>query len=64
MEYEIGDLVRYSFFITEPDGEQTPVERMGMVVRAGDHNALVLLNGHREPGWISAEYLEMINASR
>ena len=64
MRYNVGDLVRYSFFVTGPDGKMTKVERMGMAVRGGNHNALVLLNGHRPAEWISAEYLELINASR
>ena len=64
MRYNVGDMVRYSFFITEPDGEQNEVETMGLVVRAGNHNALVLLCGQHKSGWIHEEYIEVIHESR
>ncbi len=68
----VGDLVRYTIYHDSQWVEHGNVavndvrkeHLFGIVVRGGQHNALVLLNGRTEAGWISDEYLEVINESR
>jgi hypothetical protein len=63
MQFNPGDMVQYSYW--EDDGvENWFVVLYGLVFRGGQHNALVLLNGRTEAGWISDEYLEVIHESR
>jgi len=65
-----GDLIRYTFYedptvYTELEGDdRNSCSLIGVVIRGGQYNALVLLNGRSEAGWISEEYLEVVsNAS-
>ena len=65
-----GDLVEYSVTYNKHDydnpDEFVGVKKyLGLVLRGGQHNALVHLNGRAEAGWISDEYLEVVsNAGR
>ena len=65
VNFNPGDLVRYTYYADDWTFEVNEVaqkfEEFGIVVRGGQHNALVLLNGQAEAGWINDEYLEVVS---